>query len=566
MTPSPTVTRRPTAARKSTILGPDGKPATSYLYPSPRGNHRQYRPRRWLQTSTRKNVTSFDRAELVNLSRQLFGQIDVLSAAVNDKNNWAFGDAWDAHFVGADKEWGREAERFLNEQWMPNANVRGAPYDFKRSMLLSGIALDVDGDDIMVLTQNASGFPQLAFYPATKCNTRATFGTDSETVAGGPFDGARIFDGIIFDRNSRMIGVRIFGDDDKAFEDISSFNADLAYEPQWCDQARGIPKIATGLLRWMNLQDIDEFIQKGVKRAASVGLITKNEEGEAPVGNEIITGEENLDGTRSTIDGGTVSDRKVAYEEIDGGEMYYLSAPGGESIEALKFENPHPNTEAFVERIARGCLASIGWFAELLDLGATGRAPARILCDLANQSIWSRQRTMYRRWKRAVGYAVAVGMKNGYIPRNDAGIDAYQWEPGLPKPISVDAGNDAQADREALKLGLTTRAIVSQKMHGLHWRAVDMQREQELRSTIETAKAINQSFPEVSFDRALELLEQRSPNPIAQAAQSQKPQASTQTQKPAAARSIVLNMPAPGRMKFIRDEEDRIIGSEPDPS
>lgn len=510
--------------RPSRILGPDGKPMAAYLYPSPRGNQKAYKPRRWLSSDTRRNVTSYDRAELVNISRQLFGQIDVLSASVNDKNNWAFGDAWDPHFTGQNKAWGEEAQRFLTEQWIPNANVRGSPYDFKRSMLLSGIALDVDGDDIMVLTQNASGFPMLAFYPATKCATRVTFGfgPDSEVVQGGEFDGARISDGIIFDRNARMIGLRIFGDDDKTFQDISSYNADLAYEPQWCDQCRGIPKIATGLLRWMNLQDIDEFLQKGVKRAASVGLITKNEEGEAPVGNEIIIGEENLDGTRETIDGGTVADRKIAYEEIDGGEMYYLSAPAGESIEALKFENPHPNTEAFVERIARGCLASIGWFAELLDLGSTGRAPARILCDLANQSIWSRQRTGYRRWKRAIGYAVAVAMKNGYLPRNDDGIDAYQWEPGFPKPLSVDAGNDAQADREALKLGLTTRAIVAQKMHGLHWRSVDSQRAEELRSTIETAAAISKEFPQVSFDRALELLEQRSPNPIAQAAQSQK--------------------------------------------
>ena len=356
--------------------------------------------------------------------------------------------------------------------------------------------LVVDGDDAMVLTKTDAGFPQVAFYPATKICTRSKYGgvglspTD-EVVKGGEFDGARIFDGVIYDRNARVIGLRIFGEGED-YTDVSAFNADLAYEPQWQDQGRGFPRISTSLLRWMNLQDIDDFIQRGVKRAASVGLITKNEEGEAPAGNEVIIAEENIDTTRSSIDGGTVAERKVAYEEVEGGEMYYLSAPAGESIEALRFENPHPNTEAFVERIMRGCLVSVGWFAELMDLHSTGRAPTRILCDLANQSIWSRQQTGERRWKRAITYAIALAMKSGYISRNDDGLDACQWEPGLPKPISSDAGNDAQADREALKLGLSNRAIIAQKAHGLHWRAVDKQREIELRETIAAAKSISQ--------------------------------------------------------------------------
>lgn len=511
---------------KSRILNARGQPTATYLYPSPRGQARQYKPRRWLSPDTKVNVNAGDRYEMVNYARQLFAQVDVLSAAVNEKNNWAFGDAWDAHYMGKNKEWGLEAENFLNNQWMPNCNVRGPLYGFKKSMLLSGIAWDVDGDDVMVLTQTAAGFPQLAFYPSTKICTQSKFGSVSsvlpqdETVKGGEFDGAKIFDGIIYDRNSRVIGVRIFGEKDD-YSDVSAFNCDLCYEPQWVDQGRGFPKISTSLLRWMNLQDIDEFIQKGVKRAASIGLITKNEEGEAPSGNEIITGEVNIDPDRTTIDGSPVTDRKVAYEEIEGGEMYYFSAPAGETLEGLKYENPHPNTEKFVERIMRGCLASVGWFIELLDLGSTGRAPTRVLCDLANQSVWSRQRTGERRWKRSISYAIAVGMKNGYLSRNDDGFDAYLFEPGLPKPLSVDAGNDAAADREALKLGISNRSIIAQKTHGLHWRAVDRQRALELRETIETAVAISKEFPQIPFDRALELLEQRSPNP---GAQQQKPQ------------------------------------------
>src|SRR5207245_6174401 len=131
------------------------------------------------------------------------------------------------------------------------------------------------------------------------------------------------------------------------------------------------------------------------------------------------------------------SGAQIAYEEIEGGEMYYLSSAGNESIEALTYKNPHPNTEAFVQRITRGCLASVGWFIELLDLTSTGRAPTRVLCELANQSIWSRQRTQYRRWKRAISYAVMKQMKRGGLPRNADTVNPLSGAPGLPKPFSV---------------------------------------------------------------------------------------------------------------------------------
>src|SRR2546426_11223190 len=48
----------------------------------------------------------------------------------------------------------------------------------------------------------------------------------------------------------------------------------------------------------------------------------------------------------------------------------------------------------------------------------------------------------------------------------------------------------------------------------MHYRDLDRQRAVELRETIEEAIAISKEHPKISFDRALELLEQRSPNPV----------------------------------------------------
>ncbi len=518
--------RMPAGIRKSSILGPDGKPVSYFLYPSPRWNLRSYKPRYWLSADTKSNVSEYDRWELVNYSRQLYAQMDVLGTAVDQKNSWAFGDAWDPHYLGRNRKWGEEAAEFLRDQFYPMCNLRGPLYDLKRSLLISGRAWDVDGDDAMILTQSEQGFPQIAFFPATRVGMQAT-GTrgnmdssnpgagPSATVDGGPFDGAKIFDGIIYDRNNRMIGLRIVSEDGKV-QDLSAYNADLAYEPTWSDQGRGIPRIATSLLRWMNLQDIDEFLQRGMKRAAAIGLKFKNEEGEAGLGNEVITAEQDPDAQASalaaneTLPSGGQSPQ-IYYEEIEGGEMYYLNSTTGEDIEALNYQNPHPNSEAFVERIQRGAISSVGWLYELLDLSATGRAPSRLACDIANQSIWDRQSAGWRRWKRMTAYAIAKGMKEGYLSKNNDGADPYKWEPGLPKQLSVDAGNDEQADRENLKLGTTSKAILAQKK-GYHWRQIKDNRKEELQSLIEDAREIAAANPEVPFEKAMELLEQRTPN------------------------------------------------------
>jgi hypothetical protein len=233
----------PIGRRQSSILGPNGKPVSYFLYPSPRHNLRAYKPRYWLAADTKSNVSEYDRWELVNYSRQLFAQITTLATAIQQKNSWAFGDAWDAHYFGKNKKWGEEAEEYLKFLFYPTANVRGPQYDFKTSLRLSGMAWDFDGDDAMVLTESPSGFPQLAFYPATKIGQAAT-GTrgmnSTAVVSGGPYDGAKVFDGVVFDRNNRMIALQIAGENGEPVY-ISSFNCDLGYEPTWHDQGRGIP-------------------------------------------------------------------------------------------------------------------------------------------------------------------------------------------------------------------------------------------------------------------------------------------------------------------------------------
>ncbi len=514
-----------TATKAPILYGPNNKPIASGLYPSRRADPQAYRPRRYLGRDMRTQLSSYDRKELVDLSRQLFASFGIVGTAIRDKNSWAFSTGWDAHYIGTNEAWGFAATEFLRDQFFPNCDRKGQ-HDWRTLLTLSGMAWDYDGDDVMLLTEddNGSGFPKVEMVPGIRVGNGKPKNQKLQTqiVEGGAFDGNEIYDGIIFDPTGKPVGIRIIGRNIDTTEEIWTDyslgyggNADLAFRPEWHDQgSRGIPLLGRVTLDGLDLQDIDHFLKRGIKRATSIALTSSVEEGEAGVGNEMPIEEVTIDITGAS--------RTVQYEELDGGEMYYHRP--GEQIKGISYDTPHPNVEAFVARKERGIMAAVGWFYELVYLKESGRAASRSVCELANESIWRQQSLGMKRTWRAVRYALAKGMKNGFIPRNPDPRDAYfNWDFGMPKPLSVDAGNDEQADRENLKLGTTTKAIIAQKK-GFYGPDIQRQRKREiLQNAADAAEIVSQTSGKVTFDKALDLLEQRSANPVPPPMQQKAP-------------------------------------------
>ncbi len=491
-------------SKRPLLFGPDNKPLATGLYPSRRMDPKAYRPRRYLSPDMRAQFSAYDRKELIDLSRQLFASFSIIGTAIRDKNSWAFSTGWDAHYTGTNKAWGDAATEFLTNQFFPNCDRKGQ-HDWRTLLTLSGMSQDYDGDDVMLLTEddNGSGFPKVEMIPGLR------IGNGKQTkplIESGDFKGLEIYDGIIFDDSGKAVGVRVLGKGE-AYQDYSlgfGGTADLAFRPEWHDQGgRGIPLLGRVTLDGLDCQDIDHFLKRGIKRATSIALTSSMIDGEAGTGNESITEEEVVDAA------GNVT--TVQYEELDGGEMYYHRI--GEEIKGISYDTPHPNVEAFIARKERGIMAAVGWFYELVYLKESGRAASRLVVDLANESIWRQQSLGMRRTWRAVRYALAKAQKNGFIPRNPDKRDAYfSWDFGMPKPLSVDAGNDEQADRENLKIGTTTKAIVAQKK-GFYGPAIQEARTREIIQNGKDAERIeSETGGKIKFDKALDLLEQRSPN------------------------------------------------------
>ena len=504
----------------SPILAPNGRPARSelaanfmpqpkaygyglYATPQSTGTSDHYRLRaNFLGGGLERELNGYQWREILSYSRQLFAQLGNLGGAIVQKATYAVGEAWKPQYYGADRAWGERVEEWLAESFYPVADARGQGFDFVTNLFLDSIAQDVDGDAAMILTSSESGFPKVLFVSADRITG------NSAEIPDGPFKGAKLVNGCIIGGTGRVIGYRIqTGELKEEFQDYSTYNCQLLFEPEWQSQRRGIPRVGRVVLDWFDVQDIDAFLKRGVKLDASQGLLHYTESGTADTAATAI----------SDNDAGA-TDTDLRIERREGGEILYLKANAGEKVESFASDRPHPNTEAFVARIERRGLLAVGWFYELIDPSKIGGASVRLIQDEARASIRYRQKTIRKRARRAVTYAVALGMKSGFIPRNDS--DWWKFDFELPAQLTVDAGYDRQADVEDLKLGLTTKAAVGAKS-GRWWEDTDAQRDREFDALLTRAKAHADKFG-LPLEYVLDRLEQRNPNPATMAQETQQ--------------------------------------------
>lgn len=466
------------------------------LYQTPRttGEYNSYRPRYPYQPQDiRKSMGDYDRAELVSFSRQLFCQLGNLSAAILQKNGRAVGDSWRAKYTGQNESWGAEVEAWLANSFYPTCDVRGEPYDFTTNLYLSGIAWDVDGEDLMILTENPDNhFPMLQFLPANRIASNPT------EVKGGPYDGAKVTNGMVYDKSGKIVAIMVIVDYQEEPQPVSIFNCQHLYDPRWQSQNRGIPSVSTAILDFFDIQDIDSFLKRGVKKAASVGLLHTNVEGQPDAGQEFIE-----DAPTGDVNSG------VKLEKITGGEDYYFTAGKGEQLEALEFNNPSENVEAFIARLERRGLLAVSWFYELLDPSKIGGASVRLIQDEARASVRHRQKTLKKRAKRAVTYAVAKGMKYGFISKNNQ--DWWMWDFEMPAQLTVDSGNDAKADMDAMRMGLLTESEYHAK-NGDTEKVINLIKQKELSQRIARAEEVSKKTGK-PFDWVYQQLWNPSPNP-----------------------------------------------------
>lgn len=523
------------------LYGPSGQ----QIYPTPRESPGRYRQRPVLNREIKRSISQYDHSELVSLSAALCCRIPALRAAIRDKNSWAFAN-WIPVYMGENEAWGEAAEEWLMHEVLPGAMFRELRKDFTWGMRVSGMGLDMHGDDLCIFTEDEQHNPKIDFVPAARIGSGivgagwmssifsgafATNRADGQgVVTDGPYKDLPIYNGVIR-RDGNPIAVRVLGYDNNgnpSFKDLPiGFAAGTHYacEMEFFGQGRGLPRPAASVLHWMNKEEIDDQFLKGLKNAAERTVIHKLPPGQDAAqarGNAIsqttvLVPKTDRFGTVITDADGNAEteERAVFVERSPDGTVAYIGAD--EELSGLVYENPHPNVEDFAIRVLVETLADLGWSWSLTDASNTSRAPTRMEMQKANNSIESRQSIEEQRSVQFFQHAVAVGMKYGRIPRNDAGIDPYKWSIGFPAQMSVDQGNDVTASLNRLRMGLTTRRIEVSK-EGYIQKRILREQKREVKALLQAASdalAFARGIvggEKFTFDQAMALFYQPSPN------------------------------------------------------
>lgn len=436
-------------------------------------------PRRSRTTTledTRVAISNYDWQKSLSLSRKLYARLGEVSHPIRVKASYAAGTAWEPVYAPAGevslrrREWAALAKIWL-DNWLSVCDLRGEPFDFYLGQFLSSIAIDRDGDSLVIFTAD-DGQPRIQHVPSHRIGSRYTATTNYLSGYGqlreGRFAGNQIYNGIIFDQRGKWIGVSILGDTPDLDVQIPAASCSFLYAPEWCDQGRGIPAVATAMLQWTDYEDIHWYLRKSVKIDSAIGVLATNEAGAPP--NTVAQLQAYSSIGEANVDSDNPNQHLQAIGEDD---IFWLKAGRGEKIEPYKSDRPHPNVDNYIQRIARSGYNAIDWPYELSDPGKLNGAATRMIQDIARSTVSRRQNLLWRRATKIVAYGLSVAIRNRELPEPDEQTDLVLWDFTPPARLTVDQRYDDQSDMDMNLKGFKTMESIVGTREGQWQRTQD---------------------------------------------------------------------------------------------
>jgi capsid protein len=437
------------------ILDHNGNPVSSqtrFANSANRGD-RSMPPEPLFKDDFDKLIPDWDRQTILSGSRKMFQNFPPAKGVITQKANNVVGRAWSPVFDGQDKDWGRVASDWLTNQWYGMCDVRGPAFDFKTLLWLDCVALDRDGDYLIVLSEGESGYPLMRRVSANRIGQRNGHG---ELVMDGPYRGRKISHGVIMGDNRRPIAYRILGDSGTDDVDIPAEDCIHAMDPLWHDQSRGMPTLAGSLNFIRSSLRSHEWEQMAQLMMSQLALVEYNETGGPDFGDPSMSLSK-----VGTECGGQNDPQSPTIETLHGGSIRYFRSNSGGKIETVDQSRPGAVWSDFQDRVIRIMCADADWPYELGWKPADANAAlVRNIQERARMAVEDRQDVIGGPALRTIRWALAKAMKAGIIPYPKTQTDWWRWHFSMPAKFSVDKGRDAQQRREDYKMGFINRADV----------------------------------------------------------------------------------------------------------
>lgn len=440
-----------------------------------------------LDYDMRQNVSGLGRKVMMSIGRHLFWNYPVVSGAIKEQANFAV-STFIPQYWGRNKEWGTLAEEWLL-QWHKIMDVRGAPFDYDSFLKHQITHPIIDGDVGILLVGprnpdqpgydpalDGDKYPQIQLIPGHRIGSPN--GRDGVVVAmpdeeaegydgSIPYNGMPIIDGVVLSNRGRALAYALLDDDRKRVTAyVSSRDMILNWNPQCCDQLRGLSELASCLFDLQDLKESRNFELLAQKTAASITLIEKNSTGFADEAKGLLA-------SSATLTEGTGVKTAVQQEKMDGGQYRYFRASSGEGLEAFSYDRPGANAIAFQESMLRDAFRGMGWdhyfSTEILKVGG---APLRVLVDKINLQIKERQKAVAKVCMRVGGYALSKAMKLGLLPWDD---DWWKFEYQGPARLTADHKYEIEGEIEEHNAGFTTLKDHCNR-RGTYWEDVQDQK------------------------------------------------------------------------------------------
>lgn len=477
------------------ILDWTGKPISARgLYPLPLTHAMDSRPRPIVRAKIYENLSSRERWEQVNYSMVIASKVPGIDAALNMQADFAVGDAWHVQYNGVNAVWGETMEQFINEVYYRDCNIMGGIHDFHASLkeLCRTLATQADYgalfDDetgkvqFLDYSRFGSGFgyglsvgnglqqcAELGIGPSWSAPMQWGYGYASGWGAfipyyvidepNSPFNGQRVIDGAIVDRNLRQLGYRVLGYNEQGkptYCDLSSAQVHFNFEARdWLNQVRGIPTLANLLDDCNACEDAKFYWQQAVLNSASRAVTRVSRDGKPNLGG--------IQETTVDIPDADGAPRKfqVRVERNQSG-IYELSSDNQEELKALDFNRPAPGEAELIRQLETAFLHK-HWPRGLIYTNDVDRAAGRMICQQVRSLVWGKQRTLERTARWWIDRAIAWAMRQGRIPTNNLAADPYNYEFTLPGEFTVDEGNDGKMYLSMLGRCCITRGIIANK-------------------------------------------------------------------------------------------------------
>jgi capsid protein len=379
---------------------------------------------------------------LNSAANRLYWGFGAVRGAVDAFAQYTVGSSFSPIFQGADKEWGKEAEAWLQD-WMQVAYVDGVSWH--QALIREVVMMLRDGDAGTLLTASREGdFPMLQSIPWHAIGSRDASGI----IKDGPYAGRQQVNGVVKNEMHRPIAYQILGDTKDTDRYIAAASMQLLKESVAPDQSRGFTAFASSIRDLRTVLNLNNHLRQAVELANTIGLVIENQMGMA----------DPLDPAFALADVPPIGQSGLRVEERMSGTIQYFQAGANEKISQVINRTPSPETERFLERLIRNAMLGAGLDPEFFWKPEGTGANVRMIVEKTNRKINRTQNMLATACRQRVGYAVSKAIKSKMLPPYK-GADKggfLRWNFTRPRILTVDQGWADQSALNAYRGGLRT--------------------------------------------------------------------------------------------------------------